>query len=592
MRWRQLILRPFFIAAFTGGLLLILIVIGWKVYHLALEESTTSHQMLQMRMARVAVAGIQYYLRHFREDLQLLASFPGLQYLEPEPLRSNVDYFYRHAENEALRTVVVFTREGRVVYFRGHPVGEKLLRTIHQQLPWIRSIKDWRQCWCSHVFRTSWSSGKKEQVFFILVPLVQYFRDSVHPHPSMELVGGVGYLISFSWLVKTYVQPLSRTPNIFPWIMDEEGRLLYHSSQPKMVGRRIQQPDAQCLRCHKNFSAQKALLQRPEGVGVYSVGEEPTRIMAHTHIHMANLSWVLVISSNMDVVTAGLRHKFTIVFFLMAVAVVMTTALGMGLHYVNIRRIRSEEARRHEKQMQRLRQQLDQSAKLASIGELVDSVVHEINTPAGVIAAQVDAMLMEPDLKAACREELEVIRQQTRRIAQYTRTLLGYSRRLPFRPQWVSLASLLDETLLLVGHRFRAKKIHVDVKLDGAPQMIYVDKNQIQQVLLNLFNNAVDAMETKGQLRIRVFALKKKKENKQVVFEVADNGCGIPAEDIGRIFDPFFTTKPAEKGTGLGLAISRAIVKQHGGRMEVESQVGEGSFFRVFLPLNSKEEMP
>ena len=161
----------------------------------------------------------------------------------------------------------------------------------------------------------------------------------------------------------------------------------------------------------------------------------------------------------------------------------------MVLYFVNTKRIRAEEAKSQSEQMQQLQLQLSHASKLASIGELVDTVAHEINTPTGIISAHADAILLQTNQKNICAEELRIIKKQTKRIHEYTRSLLGYSKRMPFNPQPIKINKIIEESVYLLGHRFRAKQILVSINnIDNLPQLI-VDQGQIQQVFINAVAN-------------------------------------------------------------------------------------------------------
>ena len=221
-------------------------------------------------------------------------------------------------------------------------------------------------------------------------------------------------------------------------------------------------------------------------------------------------------------------------------------------------------------------------------------MAHEINTPAGIISAQADAVLLQMDASEnKYSEEIRVIKEQTRRISTYTKSLLGYSKRVPFQPKASHINKLLDECLYLLGHRFRAKNVLINKKYESNIRTLLIDYGQMAQVFINILNNAVDVLEDKnGIIKINVHNIQKKenlsgaKNIEGVEIEITDNGFGIQDEDLEQIFDPFFSTKITSKGTGLGLYISKMIVQRHDGKIEVSSKIGQGTTFRIYLPLH------
>jgi two-component system NtrC family sensor kinase len=258
---------------------------------------------------------------------------------------------------------------------------------------------------------------------------------------------------------------------------------------------------------------------------------------------------------------------------------------------LNIRRIRSDEERKHLVSVQRFQDKLDQAAKLASIGELVDSVAHEINTPIGVIASTLDALLIDGKMSHEL-EDLETIRRQVKRIKGYTRGLLGYSRRLPFNPTENDILEVIEECVFLVRPRIRQKQADFRQHIPQRFAKFVFDRPRIEQVIINLLNNGLDSLEKPGviELRLQQQAAEDTSESSSwCILEVKDSGAGIPEDQIGKIFDPFFSTKALTEGTGLGLSISKSIVERHRGRITVASKPGQGSTFSVWLPMEVSE---
>ncbi|NOZ08188.1 MAG: PAS domain-containing protein [FCB group bacterium] len=249
------------------------------------------------------------------------------------------------------------------------------------------------------------------------------------------------------------------------------------------------------------------------------------------------------------------------------------------------------ERRRIEEEKARLESQLNQSQKLETVGELVDTVAHEINTPTGVIAAHADAMLLQIGDSGEHAEGLRTIRKQTRRISRYTRSLLEYSQRVQFQPNPARIQDLIGDCIYLLGHRFRAQNITVSTTFpDNLPE-ITVDKLQIEQVCINLLNNAVDSIGKNGEIHISVDQVPedtRRASPASVRIEVRDNGKGIKPDDLPHVFEPFYTTKLTSRGTGLGLSISKAIIQRHHGTLIVSSVPGEGAVFTIILPISNR----
>jgi two-component system NtrC family sensor kinase len=234
-----------------------------------------------------------------------------------------------------------------------------------------------------------------------------------------------------------------------------------------------------------------------------------------------------------------------------------------------------------------IQEQIMQSEKLAAVGQLAAGVMHEINNPLATISACVAAIegrVREGSPAAPVEEYLAIIEKEVDRCTRIVDGLLDFSRPKGKSKGPVKLDALIEQTLFLLKHHQRFRRLTVQRDLDPALPPARGDAEQLIQVLMALLLNAVDAMEQGGKLGIR--AGRSLTRSDEVFIEVEDTGVGISREDQSKIFEPFYTTKPPGRGTGLGLSICYGIVEEHRGRIEVESTPGLGSVFRVYLPIS------
>jgi PAS domain S-box-containing protein len=238
----------------------------------------------------------------------------------------------------------------------------------------------------------------------------------------------------------------------------------------------------------------------------------------------------------------------------------------------------------------RIQGQIMQSEKLAAIGQLAAGVMHEINNPLATISVSVAAISgrlseLSRTERAAVEEYLELIDKEVDRCTRIVDGLLDFSRPKGKAKGKVVLNALVEETLFLLKHHQRFKRLTVTRALDMDMPASMGNAEQLTQLLMALMLNAVDAIDDRGRLTIRTG--RNPSRANEVFVEIEDNGIGIPRADQSKIFEPFYTTKPPGRGTGLGLSICYGIVEDHRGRIEVDSQPGRGSIFRVFLPVHS-----
>src|SRR5256714_12887391 len=230
----------------------------------------------------------------------------------------------------------------------------------------------------------------------------------------------------------------------------------------------------------------------------------------------------------------------------------------------------------------RLQEQLIQSEKMSAIGQLIAGVAHDLNNPLASVVGFSD-FLAESGVPPSLEEPLQVIRQEAERAATIVKNLLSFARSQEGERARQPIKQLLDSTLVLLRNQLMADKVEATLDVEAGLPEVEVNANQIKQVFLNLVNNACQAITSdapSGRIWITV-----KRVHDVIAVSVTDSGPGIPDDVAARVFEPFFTTKPEGEGTGLGLSICQGILKEHGGRITLESRPGSGATFTVELPV-------
>ena len=235
-----------------------------------------------------------------------------------------------------------------------------------------------------------------------------------------------------------------------------------------------------------------------------------------------------------------------------------------------------------------LEEQLVEADKLGSIGLVAAGVAHEVNTPLAVISSYAQMLAKRITNDPQQTKILDKITSQTFRASEIVNSLLNVSRTAPREFTELDLAQVVEETLALVEPQLKKARVTVETELDSEPAKVVGNPGRLQQVFLNLFINARDAMPDGGRLRVETRSLDSASEQAMASVIVTDTGSGIDPQNLKKIFDPFFTTKAQNRGTGLGLAVSYGIIREHSGTMSVESMPGQGTSFRIELPLARK----
>ncbi len=248
---------------------------------------------------------------------------------------------------------------------------------------------------------------------------------------------------------------------------------------------------------------------------------------------------------------------------------------------------REEEKQKENEYRANLEKKIIDTERLVSLGTMSTGIAHEINNPLAIInesAGFMKEIICAPEMSTFVQKEalllgIDKIEKSIKRARRITHQLLGYVKKQDSRFSKVNLAVLLNETLALLKKELEEKNIIIVWIKDKSENTLFSDPYQIRQVLMNLLNNAIQAVKKNGSITLSI-----RETNHEILLEIKDNGMGIPKENLSKIFDPFFTTKPFEEGTGLGLFVVHKILSSLNGDIKVKSTIGKGSSFILQLP--------
>jgi signal transduction histidine kinase len=233
--------------------------------------------------------------------------------------------------------------------------------------------------------------------------------------------------------------------------------------------------------------------------------------------------------------------------------------------------------------LQAMQLQLIQSEKLAAVGQLTAGIVHDVKNPLAVIKGLAEVLQDDATITDETRHELQVIRESAEKANRIVSDLLKFARQSQPEMQIHDLRETVEASLRLTTYLIREARIQLVKEIPEQMMLVTYDPQQIEQVLINMIHNAIQAMPNRGTLQVRLNQV-----DGSAVVAVQDTGIGISPENLLRIFDPFFTTKPEGVGTGLGLSVSYGIIANHHGHIEVDSEVGKGTKFTIYLPVDRK----
>ncbi len=315
----------------------------------------------------------------------------------------------------------------------------------------------------------------------------------------------------------------------------------------------------------------------------------PPQLVAYTWLE--NPHWKLVVKQDYSEAFSDADHanRAALISLFSSLLVVFVISVISTRYMIKIIKKRDQET-------DWLNKQLVSAGKLASLGELSAGVAHEINNPLAIILTESQVMRdtiaespgMNDDVKTELIASLSQTESQVHRCSLITQNLLKYSRRNKSQRETVNLNAFIEEVVRLMDGRAKGMGIHFELALDKDLPSFRSDPSLLQQVLINLVNNAVDAHEGRPYGTISIGS--RISSDRHVEITVSDTGSGISPENLEKIFDPFFTTKAVGKGTGLGLSITYSTVKGLGGDISVQSTIGKGTQFSILLPLSPPDD--
>lgn len=334
---------------------------------------------------------------------------------------------------------------------------------------------------------------------------------------------------------------------------------------------------------------------KESGIGIYEDDNKnpnrriPRQIVAYTWIK--NPRWKLVVKQDYAEAFRAANHanRATLIFLHFSLLIIFFISVIISRYIVNI-------IKKQDSKSESLNKQLVQAGKLASLGELSAGVAHEINNPLAIIltGCQVmkdtinDALSLEDEVRADLTASLSQTESQVQRCSLITQSLLNFSRRSKSQREMIDPNAFLEEVVRHMAGKAKGAGVQFSLDLERNIPSFYSDPSLLQQVLLNLINNAIDAHEGKPYGTISI-GTRTDSSRHGVEITVGDTGSGISPENMEKIFDPFFTTKAVGKGTGLGLSITYSAITGLGGDISVKSAIGKGTQFTIFLPFSPSD---
>jgi two-component system NtrC family sensor kinase len=540
------------IAVTLGFSLIPLFALGATIYYQF--NSTFQNKMIESlrNLAQNRKSSLELFIDERISQLNTIAQTHSFEKLADEQFLTKV-FNAMQSRSKSFIDLGIIDSEGNHLAYVG-PYHDKLMSVNYAHEDWFHAVQS-TGAYVSDVFL----GFRKAPHFIIAVTTVQnnrvwILRATINSAIIDEIVAG-------AQIGKRGDAFIVNRSNILQTAPRFSGKLLTHPSSP-------------------DFSSSRGLI-------VETVSFQGNETL-YAAVPIVNPNWVLVVSEDPQEEMALLfrAHYIEAVIlafgvFLVVIGTVLTT------------RVMTRRLKEIEKEKSKSEDLIIQSSKMAALGKMAAGIAHEINNPLQIIGDQAGWMkdlLDSEDMKQTENFEefdqcIKKIERQVNRSREITHRLLRFGRRMETTQELVDINQILMETLTFLENEAHFRDIQIQTNYDDNLPKISTDPNQLQQVFLNIIDNAIDAVGQSGQIRVETFT--DKQNHKQIMVKISDNGPGISRELISKIFDPFFTTKRPDEGTGLGLSISYGIMEKLGGHIAVESEEGKGTTFIISVPQGS-----
>ncbi|MFA5111819.1 MAG: ATP-binding protein [Desulfobaccales bacterium] len=537
------------ILATLGFSVIPLFILGGVIYHQFSVSYTAKIKENMKTLAENRAGSVDLFLDERIAQLTSLANTHSIEQLRNEDYLNRV-FNIIQTRSKSFLDLGVIDEEGNHLAYVG-PYYSILKKVNYKDEPWFHEVM------ATGIYVSDVFLGFRKVPHFIIAVLVREKNQSWILRATIDS-DVIENIVQAAWIGKKGDAFIINRTNVL-------------QTTPRFGGKVMETPKA------PDFAAATGTMVEE------MTFEEETFLYANSIIKLKK--WVLVIR---EAPTEQLTPLLQARFLALLIALGGVLLIILGAYFTT--RAMMKELLRMERKKAASDELVMQSSKMAALGKMAAGIAHEINNPLAVIGEKAgwikDLLGMEDVAKSENLQELSdavnKIEYHVVRAKTVTHRLLGFARRMEPLAERVSINSVLEESIEFLKNEARYRNIEIVANYAPDLPLTTTDPTQLQQVFLNLLNNAIDAIGKDGEITINTRSIPK---NNVLTIEIHDNGPGIPKEVLDKIFDPFFTTKEVGKGTGLGLSISYSIIEKLGGRIMVASEDGKGTTFTIYLPV-------
>lgn len=595
----------YIIIASTVLIVAVVVYFAFYLHQTNKEEALAQFQEHKLLTARMEAVKIEGSLDNLSQEIQAISSLASLQYMDLREMQKIVNSFFNKIKTEYAKSVSVYDEVGAIISSSDKLAVGQNYKTSDFFI-WAKKKEN-----KGNVFVSSPSQirgGDQEPYpypFFrilLTVPLYQEVWESsvripLRTSPKAfgdKFVGVVTVSVDLQELLSNILQSVnSNSKQINSWVIDKDGLLLYQTEHPKMTLRNIRKTDQTCSECHTSFEYAEQILTAKQGIVDYQLKDFPKKLAAFAPVEYKNISWIVVVNSPYDEVTASVDRVLRVILLMLGVVVVVLIGSSVTIYRNNLIKLKAKEEIRRLSEKKILEDEVLRSKVLNQLNTTKDKffsiIAHDLKNPFITILGFTDLLLS--DYSELSDEEKKHYIGEMKKSAEVSHNLLQnlllWSRAqtgcIEFNPQKLELLQIVDKNFLLLKAAAEKKQI---ILLRGIPPELYVnaDEEMLNTVLRNLLTNAIKFTNKAGVVSVNAFT----KDN-FVEVSVVDSGVGMDQNTIENLFrlDAARSTNGTdnEAGTGLGLILCKEFVEKHGAKIWVESELGKGSLFKFTLSI-------
>jgi signal transduction histidine kinase len=531
-------------------LMIILLFITFYQINETQEEIIKLYGQKQATLANQAAISLSSYIEERIKAIEVLADFPASRKLEQHIFITEYERTFKKVQGFEYIIYLNQQSSSIVGYPENFPGPSKQVPAFNDLFKKTFDIAVMHR----HTEVFSKNVLVEGKVFVCIIAPIFSFED--------KFQGAILGVLNVKTSIQEALKPVVEGKNIYAWLLNDKGFLVYHPQHEGMLLNNIFQPSAKCFDCHQNFDLENDIVRNGHGVGIKSNNKTDRQLIAYAKIPLRNTNWYVAISGPYLMVTESINRlsgKFIVLVLLMIGSILLGAYV---INRINSKLITARERRRQE--------------QLVMVGEMSTRIAHEIKNPLASI--QTGIQVLENRMESSSRDKtyFKRLRAEIQRVDEILKGLLAFAKSDTLKTKTTSISPLIKRFQHIIMPHMETKCLKFLVQIDKNLPAVNIDEQKIEQVLWNLTLNAIQASPENSTICLACAAIKN-----SLQISISDEGIGIDEKDLPKIIQPFYSTKT--QGSGLGLAISKKIIEMHNGTFSIKSKPSKGTKVIIIL---------